>query len=144
MSLAWPLSLINVLTEILSIKKGHINSFTGNSTICSSLFRKQIILISLRNLSETILNSLQTGLNIILKIMLQPVGHTAKITLNFFTILNIFDTTKFHLIELAKIINLEIKRWRTFVSVTITAYEGSQGLKLVESLLFEKLFNLKI
>ena len=123
---AWSLSSINTLTDILS-KMGYINYFTRNS-ICSSLSLKQIILISLRNLSKTISNSWTTGLNpLYLKIKLQPVGHTANITLNLFTILNIFHTIKFHLIELAKIINLDIKKWRKFV--TITAYEGYQGLK---------------
>ena len=81
---------------------------------------KEGVLNSLMDLSETISTSGKTGLNPLMKISVQLKGSEVLITPKLHTILDIFKTIEFHLVELAKNINPGSKQWGELISVTIT------------------------
>ena len=90
---------------------------------------KQGILNSLMDLSETISTSGKTGLNPLMKIVVQLVGRQVQITPKLSTILDIFHTIEFHLIELAKNINPDNKSWAALISTTIAENEEFMEIK---------------
>ena len=96
---------------------------------CSTRSLKQGILNSLMDLSETISTSGKTGLNPLMKIVVQLVGRTVNITPKLSTILDIFHTIEFHLIELAKNINPDNKAWSKLVSATIADNDEFMEIK---------------
>ena len=90
------------------------------------------ILNSLMDLSETISTSGKTGLNPLMKISVHLQERSVVITPKLSTILDIFKTIEFYLIELAKKINPESKQWIELISITIT--ENNDYLEIVENI----------
>ena len=100
---------------------------TTDERVAMSL--KQGILNSLMDLSETISTSGKTGLNPLMKIVVQLVGRQVQVTPKLSTILDIFHTIEFHLIELAKNINPDNKSWSKLISTTIAENEEFMEIK---------------
>ena len=90
---------------------------------------KQGILNSLMDLSETISTSGKTGLNPLMKISVQLKGSKVNITPKLSTILDIFHTIQFHLVELAKNINPDSQQWINLISTTIADNEEFMEIK---------------
>ena len=90
------------------------------------------ILNSLMDLSETISTSGKTGLNPLMKISVHLQEREVVITPKLSTILDIFKTIEFYLIDLAKKINPESKQWIDLISITIT--ENNDYCEIVENI----------
>ena len=112
---------------------------TTDERVAMSL--KQGILNSLMDLSETISTSGKTGLNPLMKIVVQLVGRQVQVTPKLSTILDIFHTIEFHLIELAKNINPDNKSWSQLISTTIA--ENEEFMEIKENIAHEINFTIE-
>lgn len=96
---------------------------------------KQGILNSLMDLSETISTSGKTGLNPLMKISVLLKERDVVVNPKLETILDIFKTIEFYLVELAKNINVSSPQWIDLIAVTIT--ENTDYLEIVDNIASE-------
>ena len=93
---------------------------------------KEGILNSLMDLSETISTSGKTGLNPLMKISVQLKDRDVVIIPKLSTILDIFKTIEYYLIELAKNINPQSSQWIDLIAITIT--ENNDYVEIVDNI----------